>query len=89
MSPDHINGLFECLGGVLVWRNVHLLHRDKEVKGVSLLPTLFFFLWGLWNLIFYPALGQWWSFWGGVVLVAANCVWWCQMLYYSRRSHVR
>lgn len=34
-----------------------------------------FTVWGVWNLAYYPALGQWLSFVGGVVLVAGNLAW--------------
>lgn len=82
MSFDAINGLFELVGGFLMWLNVYTLHRDKHMAGVSMLPTGFFICWGLWNLAFYSSLGQWWSLWGGVNLVIANAVWWGQMAYY-------
>jgi hypothetical protein len=81
---DLINGLFELLGSALIWLNVHQLHHDKEFKGVHVAPTAFFFTWGLWNLYYYPSLGQWLSFAGGLSIVVANGVWVGQMLYYSR-----
>ena len=45
---------------------------------------------GLWNLIFYPFLGQWWSFAGGVFLVTMNFIWFGQLYYYlnSERGQV-
>ena len=72
---DLVNGLFEMIGGLLLWANVWRLHRDRRVSGVSVLPIIFFTSWGLWNLLFYPALGCWWSFAGGIVVVAANAAW--------------
>ena len=86
MSGDLINGLFEIVGGALLWLNVWTLHRDKEVKGVSIAPVAFFMAWGYWNLYFYPSLGCLWSTVGGVVVVAANTVWVGQMIYYSKRA---
>lgn len=35
----------------------------------------FFSAWGIWNLVYYPTLGQWASFIGGVLLVAGNVAW--------------
>lgn len=84
MTPDVINGLFEFVGSVMLWRNVLQLHRDKMVRGVHWTATGFFMAWGYWNLFYYPHLGQWWSFWGGVSIVTANTVWLAQMLYYGR-----
>lgn len=86
MNPDLLNGAFEFMGSVMLWRNVMQLHRDKMVKGVHWSATGFFMLWGYWNLYYYPVLGQWLSFAGGVSIVTANTVWLLQMLYYSRRA---
>ena len=85
MIADLINGSFEFTGGCLLWMNVWALGRAKHFRGVAILPTAFFATWGVWNLYFYPSLGQWWSFWGGVNIVLANVVWVSQMLYYRHR----
>ena len=86
MTPDIINGLFEFVGSVALWRNVAQLYRDKHVAGVHWTATGFFMVWGYWNLYYYPQLDQWWSFAGGVSIVTANTVWLVQMLYYGRRA---
>lgn len=88
MSPDAINGLYELLGGFFLWRNVRQLHREKQVKGVSAVSTAFFASWGVWNLYFYPHLGQWFSFLGGLNIVVANLVWVGQMIRYTRPAHL-
>lgn len=75
MTPDLINGLFELVGGVLLALNVRRLWIDREIAGISPWPVAFFTSWGVWNLFFYPALGCWWSFAGGLLLVAANTAW--------------
>jgi len=84
MSPDVINGLFETCGGLFCLLNVYRTRRDKAVKGVSVLATAFFASWGWWNLYYYPSLGQWMSFVGGVFLVLVNTVWVSQLIYYSK-----
>jgi hypothetical protein len=84
LTPDGINGVFEFVGSLLIWINVRALYHDKEFKGVRIGPTAFFFCWGLWNLFFYPHLGQYLSFAGGVSMVIANLVWVAQMVYYGR-----
>jgi len=82
--PDFINGGFEFLGSIVLWRNVVQLYRDKMTRGVHWSATGFFMAWGYWNLYYYPSLDQWWSFAGGVSIVIANTVWLGQMFYYGR-----
>lgn len=84
--PDAINGAFEALGGVFALNNVRVIWRDKMVRGVSVLSTGVFTAWGFWNLYYYPHLGQWLSFAGGLVIVAANFAWVALMLYYGRKD---
>ena len=86
MIPDHINGLFELVGGLLTWLSVRRLVIDKEVKRVSWWPIGFFTVWGVWNLYYYPYLSQWWSFVGGCFIVVANTVWLALLLYYGSRK---
>lgn len=75
MWPDLINGAFELLGAYFTWRNLLQLRRDRRLAGVYWPMVAFFTAWGLWNLVYYPALGQWASFAGGVLLVAGNAAW--------------
>ncbi len=82
MLPDIINGGFELLGGVVIAKNCWQLYLDKELKGVSLLPMIFFNAWGFWNLYFYPYVNAWWSLVGGLGVVTANTVWVGQAIYY-------
>lgn len=87
--PDLINAGFEFFGGALNYLNVRALQRDKKVAGVSVVPTTFFSAWGLWNLYYYPHLGQWLSFTGGLVIVSVN-IWWVVLaIYYSRLNSVK
>ena len=72
---DLVNGLFEMIGGLILWMNVHRLYRDRRVSGVSVAPVVFWSAWGFWNLWFYPAVSCWWSFAGGIVVVLANVAW--------------
>jgi hypothetical protein len=86
MIPDLVNGCFEFCGSLLIWVNVAALYHDKCFRGVRLGPTTFFLFWGLWNLFYYPHLGQWMSFLGGCSIVVANGVWVAQMIHY-RGNH--
>lgn len=81
---DFVNGiLFELIGGCLLWLNVAKLYEDKQVRGVNWITYAFFACWGIWNLYYYPHLGQWLSFVGGLNVVLANTVWVWMALYYG------
>lgn len=81
---DAINGIFHLLGATALFWNVRRVFKDKAVAGVSILSTVFFALWGFWNLYYYPHLDQWLSFIAGIAIVIGNCCWIGSMLYYSR-----
>jgi hypothetical protein len=83
-SFDLTNGIFELIGAVMLAFNVRKLYKDKMIRGVHWGPTGFFSAWGLWNIFYYPHLGQWFSFAGGVALVIFNIIWCGQMIYYSK-----
>lgn len=83
MTPDLINGLFETIGGLLLFLHSRRVIKDKEVKGVSVPPMLFFLGWGAWNLFYYPHLGQWFSFLGGCVILAGNLLWVALVVHYK------
>lgn len=84
MWMDLTNGIFETIGAMCVLLNVHRLHVDREIRGVHWAPTIFFTSWGLWNVVYYPSLGQWWSTAGGALLVLAN-LWWLVLVWRYRR----
>lgn len=75
MSPDAINGLFELCGAYFIWLHIRQVLKDKAVAGVSIPAVVFFAAWGFWNLYYYPHLGQWLSFTGGLAIFAANAIW--------------
>lgn len=83
---DLINGLFELFGGAFVALSCRQLYRDKQVKGISLWHPTFFTAWGAWNLLFYPAVGAWWSFLGGIGVMVVNSLWLGMLLYYRKRA---
>jgi uncharacterized membrane protein len=86
--PDCINAVFEALAGFMVLMHCWQLYKDKAVKGVSVWATVFFNVWGFWNLFYYPHLDQWLSFFGGLSITSANTLWICMMIYYIRKSKV-
>lgn len=75
MNPaDIINGSLELLASLFVLNHCRVLLKDRAVAGVSITSTAFFTLWGVWNCWYYPHLGQFWSFVGGLLVVVANTV---------------
>lgn len=83
--PDFINGCFEAFASLFILNHCRVLLRHKQVRGVSLTSTGFFFGWGLWNVVFYPLLGQWFSFACGLAVLAANGLWIAMLFYYRKR----
>lgn len=72
-------------GSILLWLNVKTLIKAKKVEGIHWGSSAFFTLWGLWNLFYFPSLGQWCSFCGGLSIAAANATWVVLAIYYGRR----
>jgi hypothetical protein len=66
--------------------NVRQIWRDRSVTGFYWPTQAFIAAWGLWNLYFYPALGQWFSFAGGVFLPLGNITWTLLAANYSSSS---
>ncbi len=83
MTPDMINGIFELFGGMFLILNCRRIYLDKELKGVSILPVIFFTSWGYWNMFFYPSMGAWYSFYGGMFIAITNTVWLALVIYYK------
>lgn len=81
---DLVNGLFELVAGIAAFYNCYVIRRDKMVRGVSIASTFFFTSWGAWNLYYYPSLDQTLSFYGGVVIFAANALYVYLLLSYRR-----
>ena len=86
---DLVNGCFELLGGIFIVTSCRQLRRDKQVRGVCWAHAAFFMLWGYWNLYFYPQVGAWCSFIGGIGVVSANSVWLGMMLFYARAESTK
>jgi hypothetical protein len=85
--PDIINGAFEFTAALMVLNHCRVLLHDKAVAGVSILSTAFFTLWGGWNCFYYPHLGQWFSFAGGIAILVCNVVWVGLMIFFRQLAH--
>ena len=73
--PDLINASFELGSSIALLVSCQRVKKDKAVAGVSLVTIGFFTLWGFWNMYYYPFLGQSFSFYCGILVVAANIYW--------------
>jgi hypothetical protein len=78
--------MFEGLGGFVVLLNVQRILLDKIVRGVDWKVMGFFTAWGLWNLFYYPHLGQWLSFAAGVWIAVTNLAYLTLMVHYIRKE---
>lgn len=85
---DLINGLFELVGAFVIGLNVYRLYHDKQVKGVHWGSTFYFTAWGVWNLVFYPTNGLWFSLIGGIAIVAVQLVWLGLVFQYYRNRRL-
>ena|SRR5579885_865406 len=86
MNADQINGFYELIGGLLVLFNCRRIYKDRCLRGVSILPIIFFTSWGYWNLYFYQSVNCFLSFCGSVILACANTVWLALILYFRRNK---
>jgi len=82
--PDIVNGCFEFGASLFQLINVMATYRDKKIRGIRIVPTMFFTSWGIWNLYYYPQLNQIWSFIGGLGIVITNLIWVVLMIKYRR-----
>lgn len=86
VNVDHINGFFEACGALFNAYNCWVLFKHKQVRGVSIWPSMFFTTWGLWNIVYYSALDQWYSWFGGLCLSAFSVLWLALAISYKLRS---
>lgn len=86
MSFDHANAFFELGAAALLWLNVAKILREKKVAGVSVIPTAFFTLWGFFNLVYYPSIGQYWSAVAAGAVAVVNTIWVFLAIRYERAA---
>lgn len=84
--PDVINALFESFGFFAVGASCIKVLKDKQVKGVSYATVGFFTSWGLWNLYYYPHLGQVASSVGALLTCVANGSWLVLIIKYKQET---
>ena len=81
---DYINAGFESMAGVFVFLSAWRVYKDREGArceqpgwSSSCSP-------GACGCNYYPSLGQWGSFYGGLSVAAANITWIALILYYRK-----
>jgi len=84
---DIMNGTYEFFGGFLILLHCKTLWKDKTTKGVSITAFAFFATWGIWNLYYYPHLGQYVSLIGSCNIMLWNLVWVFFALHYRKKTH--
>lgn len=86
MTADQFNGVFETLAIFFILNHSYTLYQHKEVKGVSILSTIFFLVWSIFNaLYFYSAAGLFWSWLASCFVLAAQILWVSLAIYYTRK----
>lgn len=75
MLPDLINASFEVFASAVSVLSLVAIYKAKRIVGASPWPTVFFTVWGLWNLFYYPHLGQWLSTGAAVGMLTINLAW--------------
>ena len=82
-NNDKINGIFEAAGGLFIVLSILQVLHDRSVAGVSLWHVGFFAFWGYWNLYYYKAIQQKFSFIASIGVTAANTIWLALLIYYK------
>lgn len=83
---DLINASFELFASLFILNHCFVLYKDKLVRGISLVSTVFFTLWGFWNMFYYPHIGQTASFYAGIMVAFTNALWVCLIWHYRRKE---
>jgi len=65
---------------------VRRLYLDKKLAGVALAPTVWFNVWGAWNLYYYRHLNQPLSWGAGFLVFLVNTTWVLMAVYYTRKG---
>ncbi len=86
---DHINAVFEGGSALFIASNVRRLYVDKKLSGANVATTVWFSVWGFWNLFYYFGLAQWFSWAMGAFVFLANATWVALALVYRRDERLR
>lgn len=88
MIPDLINASFEVFASVVSTLSLIAIYKAKRIVGASPWPTVFFSAWGLWNLFYYPHLGQFLSTGAAIGMLGINVTWLYLYYVYKEKEYV-
>lgn len=83
---DLIHGLFGIVAAVFTLLNVLKLYRDKKVRGISIIFMFYLCSFNVWNIFYLFSLQQTLGAVSGLFVLAANIIWFGQMIYYLRKE---
>ena len=81
-----MNGLFEVVGGLLLFLNTWRAWRDGQIRGLHPAPMVFFWSWGLFNLWYYRSIHQPWSAAAGLLPCLGNTAFIATWAWFWRRD---
>lgn len=82
---DQCNACLELAGAGLRLLDCYRLYQAKRFVGGSIFTALFFFGWGMFNVVYYPSLHQVYSFAAAIALTAVNGLWIVMAMVYNWR----
>lgn len=83
---DVINTSFIVGSSLYLLRNIFILYKDKQVRGVSVSSQVFFMIWTYWSLYYYWSLSQPVSMIAELALSILCMVYVGLMVYYKRKE---
>ena len=72
---DGITGSLEFVGGAFLWLNVRAALTHRMLRGLQIQSSIFFWLWSMWNLYWYPHVAAPFSMLGAVSLLVPQTIW--------------
>lgn len=69
--------------------HVRTILRDRQVAGVSLLPSYVFITTNLFEVYYFGRLGDWWTVTGAILMAISNLTWLGLVLHFKRNSNAQ
>ena len=87
MNPDLLNSILEFVASAFILNHCLVLYKDKSVKGVSTVSTIYFLGCGIWNLYYSSNLNQKYTLIACVLTTLFSVLRVGMMVYYRRKEH--
>ena len=85
LSSDQINACLELAGAIFLVPTLIEAYNKKRIVGVHYITPIFFSLWGLWNIFYYPSLNQYWSASAACIMLSVNIIWLVMVFRYKEK----